>query len=83
MSEDEGPGITRGWKYRVKNTKDEEFSGTFKGYTMVGSETAFMIEADSETVYIPISKIMCITLLEQGEKEPQERKKEEPGVYHG
>jgi len=72
--------ITKGWKYSVKNTKDEVIQGTFKGYSMIGSETAMVLELP-DTVYVPVSKILSITLMESGPA--AEPKKKEQGVHYG
>jgi hypothetical protein len=72
--------ITKGWKYSVKNTKDEVIQGTFKGYSMIGGETAMVLESSS-IMYVPVSKILCITLTESGPAE--EPKKKEQGVHYG
>jgi len=72
--------ITKGWKYSVKNTKDEVITGTFKGYSMIGSETAIVMEIP-ETAYVPVSKILSIILTESGPAE--EPKKKEQGVHYG
>jgi len=72
--------ITKGWKYSVKNTKDEVIQGTFKGYSMIGGDTAMVLEIP-EMIYVPVSKILSITLLESGPAE--EPKKKEQGVHYG
>ena len=72
--------MNKGWKYSVKNTKDEIISGTFKGYSMIGSETALVMETP-DIVYVPVSKILSITLTESGPA--AEPKKKEQGVHYG
>ena len=72
--------ITKGWKYSVKNTRDEVIQGIFKGYSMIGSETAIVLEIP-ETMHVPVSKILSITLIESGPAE--EPKKKEQGVHYG
>ena len=78
--------ITRGWTYQVNfgyATTMKSVKGVFKGYSMMGSDTAVVIEASAGLTYIPVNKISSIVLLEQkGEPAPQ-KKKEEPGVYYG
>jgi len=72
--------MTKGGKYSVKNTKDEVIQGIFKGYSMIGSETA-LVMGSPDTIYVPVSKILSITLLESGPVE--EPKKKEQGVHYG
>lgn len=74
--------MVKGWRYRVVNTRERVFEGEFGGYAAIGSETAFALTSGEGTVYVPISKITCVELLEHGKEGPEERK-EEPGVYYG
>ena len=73
--------ITKGWKYSVKDAKDNVIEGIFKGYSMIGSETAVVLETP-EQIHIPVAKIQLLKLLEKGPK-TEEPKKKEQGVHYG
>ena len=78
--------ITKGWTYQVNfgyATTMKSVKGVFAGYSMMGSETAVVIEASAGLTYIPVNKISSIVLLEQKSEQVQPKKKEEPGVYYG
>ena len=78
--------ITKGWKYQVNfafANDSKSIKGTFKGYSMMGSETAVVIETTTGLTFVPVNKIFSIVLLEQGKEPAKPKKKEEPGVYYG
>lgn len=76
--------IRKGWKYLIRSGRSDEITGTFKGYSMIGNETAVVMDSGSGTIrYIPVSKIQYITLLEKNDELQEDVKKEEPGVYYG
>jgi len=76
----------KGWKYQVNfayANESKSIKGTFKGYSMMGSETAVVIETTTGLTFVPVNKIFSMVLLEQGKEPAKPKKKEEPGVYYG
>ncbi|MGN0098815.1 MAG: hypothetical protein ACI38Y_05780 [Candidatus Methanomethylophilaceae archaeon] len=75
--------ITEGSKYRV-NHGDEEFTeGVFRGFSVIGNDTAMVFELGDGTLrFINSSQIIFLDLLESAPAEAP--KKSEPGsVYYG
>ena len=83
MSEKNELGLTEGWKYSVIMDKGPVSDGTFKGYTMLGTESAIIIQMPEGTVRtIPVASIVYIDLVESGERKRQDEKRPE-SVYYG
>lgn len=60
--------------------KDEIVTGTFRGYTMIGSETSLVLESEKRIVYILTAAVICMKLVEQVPvKEPVPSK----DIYYG
>ena len=74
--------LTRGSRYSVALDRAAEVAGVFKGYSVIGSETALVIDSDGTTYFIMVNQIRFITLLEPAAAEIK-KKKEGPGVYYG
>jgi len=74
--------LTRGSRYSVAFEKGDAIAGIFKGYSVVGSETALVIESDGTIRFVMVNHIRSITLLESKTAETK-KKKEDPGVYYG
>ena len=73
--------IVEGWKYSVSTEKDR-FEGTFKGYAMIGSESAITMQLSDGTIrFVPISNIMYIDLMVSGDHKKAEEKRPEPAYY--
>ena len=73
--------MVEGWKYSVSTEKDR-FEGTFKGYAMIGSESAVAMQLSSGTIrFVPIANILYIDLTASGDQKKAEEKKPEPAYY--
>lgn len=59
---------------------DNNITGTFCGYTMVGSETALVLKNESKIVYIPIVAVICMELMEQA---PIKESVSSKDIYYG
>jgi len=76
-------GMVEGWRYSVTTEKDSRSKGVFRGYAMLGSESAIVLQmTEGVTRLIPISRVIYIDLLEAGERGKKEEKKLE-SVYYG
>ena len=80
MSEKE-LGLVEGCRYSVTTEKDPTSKGVFKGYAMLGSESAIVLQISGVTRFIPISRIIHIDLIGPGERRKAEGKKPESGYY--
>ena len=80
MQNDKDMELTRGSRYSVAFDK-KEVVGVFKGYSVIGSENALVIDSEGKIQFIMINHINSITLLESVANEI--KKKEGPGVYYG
>lgn len=58
----------------------DEVSGVFRGYTMIGSETALVMEDDDGTVYVPSASIILMRLVRQA---PEDKPESPKDVYYG
>jgi hypothetical protein len=78
---DSSPVLAIGSRYSVDFDK-KEISGVFRGYSIVGSETAIVIDSDGTIRFVMIGHISSITLLESVNIDTKE-KKDVPSVYYG
>lgn len=75
-------GMVEGWRYSVTTEKDSRSKGVFRGYAMLGSESAIVLQmTEGVTRLIPISRVIYIDLLEAGEKKKKDESKPEPAYY--
>ena len=79
--QEKGLELVRGSRYNVRFGKTEETTGVFKGYSMIGNETAVVIDSGGTAQFIMAGHIISITLLESGS--PEKARKDDPGVYYG
>ena len=71
-------GLTEGWKYSVL-TDDIRSEGIFRGYAMIGTESAIVIQLDDGTMrMIPAASIFYIDLIGTGK-----RAEEKKHAYYG
>jgi hypothetical protein len=81
MSEDGSYGLRPDSVYTVRFGKEEdEATGTFRGYAVIGSETAVVIESDRRILYIPAAAIVCMALVEQA---PDRKQNAANDIYYG
>lgn len=74
--------ITKGWKYLVKMIDNGTAVGAFAGYSMIGSESAIVLEMDDKKLrFIPSTQIAYLDLLESKEKKDASKKGSD--VYYG
>jgi hypothetical protein len=79
---DKETGLVEGWRYSVTTEKEPKSRGVFKGYTMLGSESAIVLQLSGGMIrMIPIVRIMHIDLIGPGERKRTEEKKPESGYY--
>ena len=82
MSENE-IGLTEGGRYSVVIDKDIRSEGTFKGYAMLGSESAVVLQmSDGVIRTIPVASITYIDLIGSVERKRSDDKRPE-SVYYG
>ena len=73
-------GLTEGNRYSVTTEKNVS-EGTFKGYAMLGNESAMVMQLSDGTMrIIVISKVVHIDLLVTAERRKEEKKSE---LYYG
>ncbi|MCL2712814.1 MAG: hypothetical protein FWD37_06040 [Methanomassiliicoccaceae archaeon] len=82
MRDEKDTELVKGSRCSVRFGKTEEVSGVFKGYSMIGSETAVVIDCDGTVQFIMASHITSIKIIEPANSEIK-KKKDEPGVYYG
>ena len=76
--------ITEGSKYRVNHGDEELTEGVFKGFSVIGNDTAMVFErADGTLRFINSSQIIFLDLLEAAPVEAAPRKSEPGSVYYG
>ena len=76
-----GLGLTEGGRYSVAIEKGPDTEGMFKGYAMLGTESAIVLEmCNGKTRIIPISRIVHIDLLVTAGRKKDEKK---PELYYG
>jgi len=75
-------GLTEGWRYSVATDKDTRSEGVFKGYAMLGTESAVVLQMSGGTTrIIPVAGIVFIDLIESGERKRSDDKRPESGYY--
>ncbi|MDR0198836.1 MAG: hypothetical protein LBI08_03735 [Methanomassiliicoccaceae archaeon] len=80
MSEKE-LGLAEGARYSVTAEKDTVSEGIFKGYAMIGNESAIVLELpEGATRIIPVARIVHIDLLGAADRK-KDGKRPEP--YYG
>ncbi len=81
MTDDKNYELRPGAIYDVVYGKDDDnVTGTFCGYTMIGSETALVIESEERIFYVPAVAVICMRSVEQAPvKEPSSSK----DIYYG
>jgi len=73
--------MVEGWTYAV-NTKKDRFEGAFKGYAMIGSESAIAMQLpDGITRFVPVANIAYIDLIVSGDQKRTEEKRPEQAYY--
>jgi len=72
-------GLVEGWRYSVTTEKEPRSKGIFRGYAMIGSESAIVLQIAGTTRLIPVARVIHIDLLDQGERKKTER----PESYYG
>jgi len=82
MQAEKDTELVKGSRCSVRFGKTEEVSGVFKGYSMIGSETAVVIDSGGTTQFIMAAQISSITVIESANTEVK-KKKDDPGVYYG
>ncbi len=81
MSEEGSYSLRPDSVYTVRfGKKEDEVTGTFRGYTVIGSETAVVIESDSRILYIPAAAIAFMALVEQA---PDKKQNAANDIYYG
>ncbi|MDN5357237.1 MAG: hypothetical protein PWR17_406 [Candidatus Methanomethylophilaceae archaeon] len=81
MAEDGSYELRPGSVYTVRYGKeDDSVTGTFRGYTMIGSETAVVIDSGGKSFYIPAAAIECMALVKQA---PDEKQHAANDIYYG
>jgi len=82
VSDKEELGMVEGWTYSVTTEKEPRSKGVFKGYAMLGSESAIVIQlAGGATRLIPISRIVFIDLIGSADGKKEEKRPE--SAYYG
>jgi len=82
VSDKEELGLAEGGRYSVTTEKDPRSRGIFKGYAMLGSESAIVLEMPGgRTRMIPISRIIHIDLLGPADRRKEEKRPE--SAYYG
>ena len=80
MASDNELTMVEGWSYAISIEKDR-FEGMFRGYAMIGSESAIAMQlADGTVRFVPVAKISYIDLTGSNEKRTEE-KRPEPAYY--
>jgi hypothetical protein len=80
VSDDE-LGLTEGSRYSVATEKGQESEGVFKGYAMIGNESAIVLHMlNGKMRIIPIAKISHIDLLVTAVPKKDEKKSD---LYYG
>ena len=80
MTNDKDHELRPGAVYEVEYGDDNNVTGTFCGYTMIGSETALVLESEEKTVYIPAAVIICMKLVKRASDTEPESSKD---IYYG
>lgn len=76
--------ITEGSKYRVNHGDEELTEGVFKGFSVMGNDTAMVFALDDGTLrFINSSQIIFLDLLESVSVESAPKKSEPGSVYYG
>lgn len=66
-----------GSRYCIRFSEDLDYSGTFQGYTMIGTESAVVMKDDRDKIrFIPVAQISYIDLL-VSVQEPERRSQPE------
>ena len=82
MQTEKDTELAKGSRCSVRFGKTEEVSGVFRGYSMIGSETAVVIDSGGTVQFIMAGQISSITVIESANAETK-KKKDDPGVYYG
>jgi hypothetical protein len=73
--------IAEGWTYAVSIEKDR-FEGIFRGYAMIGSESAIAVQlADGTVRFVPVAKITYMDQISSCDRKRTEDKRPEPAYY--
>jgi len=74
-------GLEEGGMYSVAIEKGQDSEGTFKGYAMLGNESAIVMQMhNGKTRIIPIARIVHIDLLVTAERTKDGKRSE---LYYG
>jgi len=81
VAEDRSYELRPGSVYTIRYGKESDsVTGSFRGYTMIGSETAVVIDSSGRIFYIPAAAIACMALVEQA---PDEKQHAANDIYYG
>ena len=76
--------ITEGSKYRVNHGDEELTEGVFKGFSVIGNDTAMVFQLEDGTLrFINSSQIIFLDLLESAPVESAPKESEPGSVYYG
>jgi len=81
VSEKEDLGLVEGWTYEVTAGEDTASKGIFKGYAMIGTESAIVLQMSKTLRFIPVACIVHIDLPSPGERKKAEEKRPGPAYY--
>jgi hypothetical protein len=82
VSDKEAFALTEGERYSRTTEKDKRSRGVFKGYAMIGSEPALVLQLTGGiTRFIPIVRIVHIDTVGPGAHKRAEDKRPESGYY--
>jgi len=74
-------GLTEGGRYSVAIEKGPDSEGIFKGYALLGTESAIVLQMhNGKTRIIPVARIVHIDLLVTSDRKKDEKK---PESYYG
>jgi len=82
LSDKEEFGLIEGLRYTVTTDKDPKSKGEFKGYVMIGSESAIVLQMSENVIrMIPVTRVVHVDYSGSGERRKSEEKKPESGYY--
>ena len=75
--------ITEGSRYRVNHGDEELTEGVFKGFSVIGNDTAMVFQLSDGTLrFISATQIIYMDLLESAPVESVPKKTEPGSVYY-
>ncbi len=77
------PGAVFDVTWRPSRDEAREFRGTYRGMSVIGTETALVFDVDGTIRYLPAAAVACMDQVEAAPDDRESRKADDGSVFYG